>query len=372
MNDELKTPQQPRRILVSKLRQIGDAVLWTSALEALRTAFPTATIEALTPGYGPALLAHHPAIDKFHVVEDGRLGLLKTLWKLRSERFDYFLGFHASNSLCRFAFLIRAKERILHHHSLPYSPALNTQVVPFAGQLEHVIFRDHRILEAMGIRTTPPVPKLYVTENEKAKARTSLGARRVQNLEGMKILLAGARVSTRRYPEDLWKQFATELRQRSPHQTILVVADPDQAKNWNLATFCVEEGLTLLSDLSLQDLLAVIAVCEIAIGNDSGLIHAASALGLKTLSIFGAGCFEDFKPAAVPHSHPEKNRALRIHVDCRAQGPRDRETFQYCTLLECSHHTCMRAITPQVILDETSSLLQGDETYLPPKPGSGP
>jgi ADP-heptose:LPS heptosyltransferase len=371
MNDEHQNPQQPHRILVSKLRQIGDAVLWTSALQALRTAFPAARIEALTPGYGPQLLAHHPAIDKIHVVGEGSLGLLRVFWKLRRERYDYFLGFHASHSLCRSANLIRARERILHHHSLPYSPALSTRVVPFAGQLEHVIFRDHRILEAMGISTIPAVPQLYVTEEEKTSARAKLAQRGVQNLKGMKILLAGARVSTRRYPEDLWKQFATELRQREPQSAILVVADPDQATSWHLPAFCAEEGLTLLADLSLRDLLAVVACCEIAIGNDSGLIHAAAALGLRTLSLFGAGCFEDFKPAAVPGSNPAHNRSLRIHVDCRAEGPRDRETFQYCTLLECSHHTCMRSITPQAILDETFSL-QGDGTSLPPIPGNGP
>jgi heptosyltransferase III len=371
MNDDRKNPQRPHRILVSKLRQIGDAVLWTSALQSLRSAFPQARIEALTPGYGPSLLAHSPAIDKIHVVEPGRLGLLKAFWKLRGQRYDSFLGFHASSSLCRSSFLIRARERILHHHSLPYSPALNTRVVPFAGQLEHVIFRDHRILEAMGIKQIPPAPKLYVTDEEKAKARALLAQRGVKHLSEMKILLAGARVSTRRYPEDLWKQFATELRQKEPRQTLLVVADPEQAKDWNLATFCAEEGLTLLADLSLRDLLAVIACCEIAIGNDSGLIHAAAALGLKTLSLFGAGCFEDFKPAAVPLSNPAHNRSLRVHVDCRLQGPRDRETFQYCTLLECSHHTCMRSITPQAILDETASL-QCDGTYFPPKPGNGP
>jgi ADP-heptose:LPS heptosyltransferase len=371
MNDEHKNPQQPHRILVSKLRQIGDAVLWTSALESLRAAFPTAKIEALTPGYGPSLLAHHPAIDTIHVVEGGRLGLLKTFWKLRSQRYDFFLGFHANSSLCRSSFLIRARERILHHHSLPYSPVFNTRVVPFAGQLEHVIFRDHRILEAMGIATTPPAPKLYVTEEEKAKAHALLVQRGLKNLRKIRILLAGARVSTRRYPEDLWKQFAKKLRQSEPQQPLLVVADPDQARNWNLDSFCAEEGLTLLADLSLRDLLAVIACCDTAIGNDSGLIHAAAALGLKTLSLFGAGCFEDFKPAAVPGSNQAINRSLRVHVDCRLQGPRDRETFQYCTLLECSHHTCMRSITPQAILDETLSL-QGDGTYLPPKPGNGP
>lgn len=371
MDSEQKHLRQPHRILVSKLRQIGDAVLWTSALEALRSAFPKATIEALTPGYGPELLAHHPAVDKIHVVEAGRLGLVKSLWKLRRERYDYFLGFHASGSLCRSSFLIRAQERVLHHHSLPYSPALNTREVPFAGHLEHVIFRDHRVLEAIGIRTNPPPPKLYVTPEEKNQARALLAQRGVKNLEAMKVLLAGARVSTRRYPEDLWKEFATELRQRNPQPAILVVADPDQAKNWNLATFCAEAGLTLLADLSLRQLLAVIACCEIAVGNDSGLIHAAAGLGLKTLSLFGAGCFEDFKPAAVPGSDPTRNRFLRVPVDCRLQGPRDQETFQYCTLLECSHHTCMRSITPQAILDATSSL-QGGGTYFPPKPGTDP
>lgn len=333
------------RILASKLRQIGDGVLWTSALAGLRQSYPEARIELLTPPFGPALYAGAPFADEVHTVGEGRWALGRKIWQLRQKEYDLFLGFHANTSLTRLAYLIRAKEKVLHHHSWHSSPGANTRAVPHAGKLEHVINRDWRLLEALGLPTQIGPTRLYVSNTEKAEALAFAAARGVNTQAPLTVLLPGARVATRRYPEDLWKLFAKQLAGQRPAHSVLIVVDSEQAAAWNLHGFAKENGLNLFSDLSLRKVLALMASCRQAVGNDSGLIHAAAALGLETVSIFGAGCFGDFSPLDA-----RKNRYVRVEVDCRAQGPRDDDAFQYCTLLTCDHHSCMRRIAPATLL----------------------
>jgi heptosyltransferase-3 len=339
-------------ILAIKLRDLGDTALWTSSLRALRNRFPTVRLDALTLERSEPLLKETPFIDRVHTIKDAHAGpLVRKLWELRSQKYDAALAFHATTSLARYLPMLGAPTRIIHHHSQTKNLFWSTTPVPRPGNLENAIRRDFQLLEALGISEPIPEPQLIVSPTELADAQTLLMKAGLNPQHSLITLLPGARAATRRYPLDLWKTTLKELVKRWPARAY-IVADAELSHSWSLQSLGSDLGIPVFDSVSLRQMMALIAAGEMAVGNDSGPIHIAAALGRYTLTLFGPGCYGDWHPYDLAR-HP----ALRIEVDCRADGPRDRPEFQYCRLTECSHLSCLRGIPPTRILSEIQAIL---------------
>lgn len=333
------------KLLVIKLRDLGDTAIWTASLNALRQNYPIAKIHALTLASSRALLEGHSAVDALHTVRTASpYHLLPLLCALRKERFDLALGFHATSSLCRFAFLLGAKEIVLHHHSRHTTPRFSTHSIAKPGFLQDAISRDFEVLKAIGLEPDSRRTELQVTKTEQAAALQAIAtASRIRV-----ALLPGARAETRRYPRDLWLTVLDRLC-ANPSLEPVVLADPEISRNWNLRQECDARGVLLRDRMSLREFLAAISVCQFALGNDSGPIHMAVALGLPTLTLFGPGCVGDWHPYS-----KDRHGVLRTPVDCRLEGPRDQPEFQYCTVKACSHLSCLRGISSDRVADEVA------------------
>ena len=150
--------------------------------------------------------------------------------------------------------------------------------------------------------------------------------------------LPGAGHHLRRYPKDLWLRILEREIQRGEYQPV-VMADAALASEWNLEPECTRLKVPLFDEGSLRDFIIQVSRCKKAFANDSGPGHMAVALGLDTTFVFGPGCVGDWHPY-----DSLKHPVLRVPVDCRSEGPRDQERFQFCTVTECPHHKCMRGI----------------------------
>lgn len=329
------------KILAVKLRQLGDTVLWTSALQELHAAFPDAEIHALVLKQTKHLLEAEPYLFKIHTTFAGSLSVCKKLLHLRSEHFDWLLGFHATTTLCRWFFLAGSKKAALHHHSRTQTPFFSIPV-PAAGSLENALKRDNRVLQAMGISTRSFPPKLTVTEKETLAAR--------EYLKGWipKIaLLPGASLATKRFPLEKWKVLIKELQSLSPNGFIMI-SDRALSQEWNLPALSRAVEMPLFDNLSVREVIALLNETHVALGNDSSLIHIAASLGKKTVSFFGPTCFGDWHPY-----ESSRHTTVRVDVSCRNQGPTDNPAFRYCTLTHCDHLSCLNLLPIKEIVEKT-------------------
>lgn len=330
------------KILAVKLREIGDTVIWTSALQALREEIPGAEIHVLTYAGNASVLENHPAVDHcWFLRSHSRWEMLKLLWRLRAEKFAWLLGFNANTSLCRWAWLAGAGQMALHHFSWTHTPR-GSVPMPHAGELEDAILRDYRVLEAMGLQTARRPTQIHLTEKEIAAAeerlRAAIAAAGGDNSKPRYLFLPGARHPLHRYPKDLWLSLASELRKANRYQPVVVV-DPALSREWNLREECASFGLPLIDNAKLREFISVIGRAERAFANDSAPAHIAVALGVRTGMVFGPGCPGDWHPY-----DRERHPLFYADVPCRARGPRDRAQFQFCTVEQCSHHRCMREL----------------------------
>jgi len=368
MRGPMSSQHQINKILAIKLRAIGDCVIWTAALKALRQKFPHAEIHALTMARNAPVLQHHPAVDHLHLLSsNSRWELARKLWSLRSEGFDWLLGYHATTSLCRWAWLAGAKQKILHHHSWKHSPWGSVKMQE-PNRLENVILRDHRVLEAMAgalpiepqltdSRTTDPrtiapsAPATVSTEivvpREDLERAESHLRQVIQDAGGdpnkkRYFFLPGGTYELRRYPKDLWLPLVTKVRDQGDFQPV-VLGDSAISQMWNLREEMQKRGgIALIDNVSLPEFIALLATgtpsANKALANDSSPSHIAMAVGVPTSMFIGPGCIGDWFPYSAPH------RVLWTHVNCRNLGPRTKMPFQYCLVEHCSHHSCLRSL----------------------------
>lgn len=330
------------RYLAIKLRAIGDTVIWTSALNSLRKARPTAEIHVLTYASNLPVLLENPAIDRVHTLKShSRFELIRRLYQMKGEKYDYLLGFHATTSLCRWAWVAGARQMVLHHHSWPYTPQGS---IPIEGarQLEDAITRDRRVLQALQFETprAPTVIAVSPSEAQNAEAQLRNGIFKVGGLltKPRYLFLPGASHHLRRYPKDLWWPLVLKVRDQAEYQPV-VICDSALSREWGLRELCEQERVPLFDQSGLREFICLVSRGQKALANDSGPGHIAVALRLETSFVFGPGCVGDWHPY-----DKSQSRVYRVPVDCRLEGPRDREEFQFCVVDQCEHHRCMRGI----------------------------
>lgn len=337
---------KPPKILAIKLRAIGDTVIWTSALSALRKKYPDTEIHVLTYAANEPVLAHNHDVDQIHVLQShSGFELWRKLWALRSEQYDWLLGFHASHTLCRWAWMTGARFMALHHHSWQYTPRGSMRIAE-PGKLEDAIARDYQLLRAMNFEPAREPTKIVLTgaESEWAEreVRAKIEATRGDVAKPRMVFLPGASHHLRRYPKDLLLPMIAKVKEEGKYQP-LIMCDSKLSLEWNLYEEAHPMGVPLFDRGSLREFICLVSRAQHAFANDSGPGHIAVALGLQTEFVFGPGCVGDWFPY-----EGGKHKVHRVEVPCRAQGPRDQERFQFCTVDQCEHHSCMRKLNLSV------------------------
>lgn len=258
----------PEILFIASTR-IGDAVLCTGALEHARTLLPGA---GLTIACGPLpapLFRATPGLRRVHVMARRPSGAhWFELWRaLRGERFD--LAVDLRGSLVTYAFA--ARRRIVFRAS--------TRVV------------RHKVeeLSALMGSARPLAPVLHLDARARADAAAAL-----PDGGPTLVLGAGANLSGKRWRPDQFAAVARRLTGQagplSGARIVLLGGPEDKDIAREIAESLDADGVAAHDLVDRLDLLACAALLERAtlfIGNDSGLMHIAAAMGAPTLGLFG-------------------------------------------------------------------------------------
>ncbi len=324
-------PSRVTRLLVLRTDRIGDMALTTPALGDLRAYFRKAEITVLAPLAPLQLLREHPAVDRL-VPLDG--------FRLPAElvgRFDLVIDFTPDEDL-RGALLARATQARLRAGFR----AAGRQVCfslrgPRAEPRRHIVDLNRDLLDSLGVPAKTLHPALYLTAEERGAAQARLAA----------LGAAAPRVAVHPggfYPSQRWspERFAeliTSLTERLGAACIVVTGPDEQAL---AARVCAATPDALRSGaVSVREMMALIAASDLFIGNNSGPLHVAAALGVPTLSVMGPSDPLRFAPRG------PADRVLRKDLPCSP-----------CQRARCWHHTCLRTIEPEEVHREAEAALR--------------
>jgi len=335
-----------RKVLVRAVNWIGDAVMTTPALAAVRETFPAAEITLLANPLVGQLLQGHPALDRVVVFDRkqqhrGLSGRLRLARQLEAERFDLAIILPNSFDSALIPWLARIPARLgkaSDGRSLFLTDCFREQEPP-KERHELQYYRD--LLQSFGISSDQSEPLLVTTQQEDQHATSLLAEYGMSPSDFLVGINAGASFGSakRWYPE----RFAAVARHLSAAWGARVVLFGGADEREIVAAIEREmegNGLNLAGKTTVRQLMALIKRCNFFITNDSGPMHIAASFGVPLASIFG--------PTDHRGTAPFSNRAVivRTETDCAP-----------CKLRICpTDHRCMTSVTVEDVVQAAEQL----------------
>ncbi len=287
-------PARVKRILIRSTNWIGDVVMISPALAALRRRYASARIEIVAiPQVAPCLQAN-PAIDEVLLfdrrgVDRGAAGMLRLVKRLRERRYDMAVLFQKAIGAALAARLAGIPIRV--GLDTDRRAALLTHPVPFAGPLSrhHHLEVFSEIAKAAGCEEVEPRPFFPLVPADLEWADRFLADRGAGRFRLLLALHGGASKPPRAWHAERFAEAASSVADRHGAGVVILGSRDDRPAMSIVAERLGERALNACGDSTIGQMAALISRCRVFVGNDSGPMHVAGALGVPVVAIFGPG-----------------------------------------------------------------------------------
>lgn len=382
-----------RRVLVTRLRYLGDVVMSTVVLEALRLGDPDLRLGFLCEEAAAPVLQGHPLLDRLHVLGTGRSGAdararaahgtdlgqgsgwLGCVRGLRAADYDLAVDLFfnpRSALLLRGAGIplriggARSWRRRLYTHTVTdrrevMGEGLWRAVAPGGlgdhlcrlGPLRHA---ESGLGFADWLATRsgdgPLLPRLAVPPAGSADGR-ALTAAGVEPQEAFLVLAPGATWPAKMWPAARWRELARLLLAHRAEKLVVLTPPGGAGTGWSADLPPGRGGV--LPALPLREVMALLGRARAVVAVDGGVMHAAVGLGAPTVALFGPTEPEIW----FPYADDPRFEVLGVRPPCHP-----------CHLHECASFTCLPAIRPAQVLEALDRVLGPHEQKEPPGPGN--
>jgi len=343
-----------RRILAVRLDNIGDLLMSTPALRALKESLPGCEVVVLASPAGAAVARLVPLIDGVivyeapwvratHPREDGRADR-EFIEHLRKERFDAAVVFTVATQnplpAAMLCYLADIPRRLAHCRENPYQLLTDWVGDPdLTGTMRHEVRRQLDLVATVGAHTADERLALAVPEAARADVRQRIASLGCDSASPWVVFHPGASAPSRRYRPDGFAAAARTL--AALGLPIVFTGSAEEA--------ALIEGIrltmgapshSLAGRLDLAQLAALIESAPVLVANNTGPVHIAAAVGTPVVDLY-ALTNPQHTPWAVPH------RVLNVEVPCR-----DCHTW-YCPE---GHHDCLDRVEPGAIVQAVLEL----------------
>jgi predicted lipopolysaccharide heptosyltransferase III len=286
-----------QRVLVIRLRSIGDTVLATPSLFALKRFLPHAQVDILVEDWVAPLLANHPHVD--NVIELERGGVVKRMSvarEIRSARYDVVYNLHGGTTATFLARATGARYRVgfkTYQYANLHTVLAPSPLLLWGQQKTHSVEQQLALLGWTGVPVSDrPRTRLGIAPNAAGSviqhlAAAGLGDRKIA------LLHPAAAFATKRWATKNFARVAEYLAERG--YAPVAIAAPHEAEI--IDELVNEASVPILSlDLSLPEVSALASRAQLFVGNDSGIAHIAAAVGTPSVVIFGSSNIAHWRP----------------------------------------------------------------------------
>jgi ADP-heptose:LPS heptosyltransferase len=302
------------KILVVELWNIGDVVIATTALQALRARYPDAWIAFLGKPHAEEILRESGLVDevitydfpwtsetdKYQRSRYNRRELKELFRRLREEKYDLTVDCRMDFRSNLVTFMTRARRRV--GYAFGGGTFLLTDAIPARPKSEHKVRDWLTLMEALGSRTgstrftrgedgKPLTPKLTLSADERQMAAGKLESMGIAPRDLIVAVHAGASHPDKCWPRENFARVADALAD-SYGAKIVVLVDPEGYG----ANLPLRNPACYVTS-NLRELMALIGSCDLLICNDSAPMHIADALGVPVVAVFTTGNPRWFGPS---------------------------------------------------------------------------
>ncbi len=279
-------PESVRSVLVVRWDEIGDMAASAHVFGGIKKRFPEAKLTVLCKPFVKSLIEHDPSIDEvltdiqsFNQHYDAVIEMRGT-WKTLFKSFQYRVKYRSARAEVR----LRNKGQQLHE------TITNTQTVwPICGEINI------------------PQSKLFYSEQDREKVNHFL---QVNGLQKFAVIHAGARRVLRQWPKDRFALAAAYLKDMYQLDIVFAGTEEDEKDIDEIVSGLKFSTYKFTRGYSLSQFSCLCERAEIYVGNESGPLQIASAMGLPIVGLFGPGVPDIFYPLS------EKSVVLHFLLKC--------------------------------------------------------
>ncbi len=329
----------PRYLIVGPA-WVGDMVMAQSLFISLRQQYPKARIDVLAPAWSLPLVARMPEVHKgislaaghgqFGLGERYRLGRI-----LRAKHYDRAIVIPRSFKSALVPFFARIPVRTGYRGEMRYG-LLNDMRPLDKAVLSQTVQRQVALGQPAGTPLPPaiPFPRLRIDAANQQALLDRLG---LDCTRPVVALLPGAEYGpAKQWPLAHWRQLARQLEDAG--RTVWVLgSDRDRAVGEQIVK-ALGHGRNLAGQTRLEDAVDLLALCQQAVSNDSGLMHMACATGIPVTALYGSSSPRYTPPLS------DAATVLWLELDCSP-----------CFKRECpqGHTRCLKDISTETVLQAT-------------------
>lgn len=340
-----------QRILVISSTAIGDTLMSTPAIKALRQRYPSAHLAVLMHRRQVPMFRDQPHIDQ--VISLGRFPLITGLL-LHSGKYDAAIILHGNEpESTLLAFMSGARVILKFPYGHPFPQCLSTrgEFSDYDPFTEHAITSRLKLVALLDAKSKDPAMTLGITKDGRILRRLLLrgmGVRKGETLIGFQL---GAAKPYKVWPLASFVDLAKKILAAWPEVKILLLGSNNERhlSAGILAEIENHRVVDLAGRMKIQTLPAVVEKLDLLVTNDTGTMHVAVALKRPTISLFGPT--ETW--GVGPIQDPELHTLIKKPIPCDP-----------CITKSCeqSPPECMAAITVEEVFAAVRTRLDGAES----------
>lgn len=332
------------KFLLIQLRRIGDVMLTTPSIRALREAHPQAHLSFLTEAPSDQVLLHNPWLDE--VLCFPKTGsILKVLvfyTNLRMQKYDYVIDFQGnprtalltlfSGASTRIGFNFRGRAWAYHHR-------IGTPSRPLYSAIDKM-----RLLAPLGLEPGSHQLEFHILKQERHAIRKLLNELGVSDEDLLISLSPVSRQPYKVWPAHNFAQVADWLMEKMGAK-VLLIHGPNERHFVNAVIQTMKTEPLVAEMTSLTQTFALFEKVHCHLGNDNGPKHFAVAAGTPTVAIFGQGWAVNWTP-------PNNKQHLAVERDPGCKSA--------CHYPKCEKE-CIRDVPVASVLDVLKKVVEQDK-----------
>lgn len=338
---------RPKKIIVIQLNQLGDTLVFSPAIRAIRKSFPDAQFDVLANQITAQIYQYCPYINNIWIFPLKLIcvDLMRLMLKIRRQSYDVAvldvaqIAFHYG----LIAFLTGAKDRV--GFDWDGRGCFHTVCVPWSDK--HIIEMNLDVIKAMKATPDSPATEFWIDEKSTLEAKCILKQHGIALDDSFVCINVSSKSPAKFWPSDRWAKLTDEINSRYnvkivftgiPSDFALAKLTMDRMKN------CI---INLIGKTNIHQFAALLEMSSLLITVDSGPMHIATGLGTNVVALFSC---RNYPYEWIPLT--KNSIVVRSDVPCTG-----------CRLSICPipYHPCMNKITVEDVLKAVDKFLSKNE-----------
>ena len=280
-----------KNILIVRTDRIGDVVLTTPAIYALRNAYPSARISILVSQLTVDLVDGNPHIDEI-IVDDreglhkGLLGYINLVRKIKSKHFDLAVVYHTKKRTNLMCFLSGIPWRLGYKDKkfgyLLTMPVKDDRHLGIKHEAQYCL----DLLDTLGIESKLVDPYLPIHERNEVWVAQLLKKYNINEENKIIAIHPGASDPSKCWPVERFLELMENLNLNEAVRFIIIGSRNIEKIAGQMSAQVKVPPINLVAKTSVGEMVSLLKRCDLLVSNDSGPVHIASALGTPVISIF--------------------------------------------------------------------------------------